>query len=163
MLSAERVWGGGGRRSVIQWYTAPVLCHTAQCLLGNNLTSCARHIQAMSREGGKEKGGRGGKEGEEIEDREWWDKEAREKREAEGSGSVWGRGHNQFSSPVSIMSSPVSIDLRIKLLRDLPELQSDRCSGNVGPDVTDMHQAATQSATDPLVTAWLGTTRDPCS
>lgn len=67
------------------WYTAPVLCHTAQCLLGNNLTSCARHIQAMCR-------GRGGREKKkrrwegEREGREWWDKEAREKWEAERSG-----------------------------------------------------------------------------
>lgn len=38
------------------WYTAPVLCHTVQCLLGNNLTSCAQHIQAMSREEGGRRG-----------------------------------------------------------------------------------------------------------
>lgn len=79
------------------------------------------------------------------------------------SGRVKGeRGHNQFSSPVSIMSSPVSIDLRIKLLRDLPELQSDRCPGNASPDVTDTHHTAAQNTTDPFVTAALGTTRNPC-
>ena len=89
----------------------------------------------------------------------------REKREAEGSGSVSGRvkgerGHNQFSSPVSVMSSPVSIDLRIKLLRDLPELQPDRCPGNAGPVDTDMHCAASQNTTNPFVTASVGTTRN---
>lgn len=145
-------WGvGGGIGSVSSWYTAPTLCHTAQCLLGNNLTSCARHIQARRRKGswgGREKGGG-------AERKEWWDKETGEKRrKAEGSGSVRGRikgerGHNQFSWPISIMSSPVSIDLRINLWRDFPELQSDRCVANVAPDVTDTHQTHSQNTADP--------------
>lgn len=84
----------------------------------------------------------------------------------EGSGGVSGRvkgerGYNQFASPISIMSSPVSIDLRIKLLRDLPELQSDQCTSSVGPDVTDMHHTVPQNTTDPSVTALQGTTH-PC-
>lgn len=148
---AER--GGGG--SVIQWYTAPVLCHTAQCLLGNNLTSCARHIQAMSREGARggrkeKKKGEWGMEGEEIEGRESdgtkrWGRGERERGE---------RAHNQFSGPVSIMSSPVSIDLRIKLLRDHPELLSDRCSGKRWPGC----RRHAQNTSDPSPT-----TGDPCS
>lgn len=132
------------------WYTAPVLCHTAQCLLGNNLTSCARHIQAMCRGGGGREKKKRRWEGE-REGREWWDKEAREKWEAERSGRERERGRNQFSSPVSIMSSPVSLDLRIKLLRDLPELQFNRCSGNVYPDVTDTCHTAAQNITNPSV------------
>lgn len=112
----------------------------------------------MSGEGGREK---------EIEGREWWDKEARETREAERSASEWVRGkemeggegeretgHNQF-----IMSSPVNIDLRIKLLRDLPELQSDQCWRNVGPHVTQAHHTGRSKTQD-----WpLQDHRDPCT
>lgn len=57
----------------------------------------------------------------------------------------------RFSHPVSIMSSPVNTDLRIKLLRDLPELKSNRCSGNVYPDVTDRCHTAAQNIIDPSV------------
>lgn len=60
------------------------------------------------------------------------------------------------------MSSPVSIDLRIKLLRDFPELQSDRCPGNIGPDATDTHHTAAQNTSDPFVITSLGTPREPC-
>lgn len=152
---------GRGRRSVIRWYTAPVRCHTAQCLLGNNLTSCARHIQAMSREGGKERGGGEGDGRQRVTGQ-------REKRGARGSGSrrVKGeRGRDQFSSPISIMSSPVSIDLRIKLLRDLPELQADRCPDVAGPDVTDTRGTVAQNTTDPFVTSslWMHTLKRPHS
>ncbi|KAM7406222.1 hypothetical protein PAMP_000611 [Pampus punctatissimus] len=93
----------------------------------------------MSREGGR-RIKRGGVVVVRKQDTEARERGEGEEREAQGRGSVNGRvkaerGHNQFSSPNSIMSSPVSIDLRIKLLRDLRELQSDQCSGNVGPDV----------------------------
>lgn len=49
------------------------------------------------------------------------------------------------------MSSPVNTDLTIKLLRDLPELKSNRCSGNIYPDVTDRCHTATQNIIDPSV------------
>lgn len=71
---------------------------------------------------------------------------ARKEKETEG----WGWGGNQFSTPVSTMSSPVSTNLRIKLLRDLPELQYDQYSGNVYPDLTDVCHGVTLNTTHPF-------------
>lgn len=56
---------------------------------------------------------------------------------------------NQFSTPVSIMSSPVIADLRIKLLRELPELQYDQYSGNIYPELTDVCHGVTLNTTRP--------------
>lgn len=73
---------------------------TQQCLLGCNVM-CVHYIQAkryggVEKEGGRKRQSDGMKRGVEREERE--------------------RGHNQFADPISIMSSPVSIDLRRKLL-----------------------------------------------
>lgn len=107
----------------------------------------------MCREGGREEKKGGGREKEKAESdgtkrrgRSERPREVEEREERERE-----RGRNQFSSPVSIMSSPVSLDLRIKLLRDLPELQFNRCSGNVYPDVTDTCHTAAQNITNPSV------------
>lgn len=82
---------------------------------------------------------RGEKEG-----RDGWSE--KEKR-AGGAGVGW--GDDQFSTPVSIMSSPVRTDLRIKLLRELPELRCDQYSGNVYPDLTDVCHRVTLNMTRP--------------
>lgn len=79
------------------------------------------------------------------ESREWWERDR--KKETGGGG---GREGDQFSTPVSIMSLPVSTDSRIKLLRDLPELQYDQYSGNVYPDLTDVCHGVTSNMTRPV-------------
>lgn len=90
--------------------------------------------------------------------RRWLDGEGKKKAETDGArkkkkepeGRGWeGVGDDQFSTPVSIMSSPVRTDLRIKLLRDLPELRCDRYSGNVYPDLTDVCHRVTLNMTRP--------------
>lgn len=77
-----------------------------------------------------------GKEG-----REWW--EWRRERRGGAAGE-----DDQSSGLFSIMSSPVSIDIRIKLLRDLPGLQCDQY-GNVYPDVTNVFHRVTLNMTRP--------------
>lgn len=57
------------------------------------------------------------------------------------------------------MSLPVGIHLRIKLLRDLPELQSDHCPASVGPDAADMHHTIPKNTIDTFVTESLRTTQ----
>lgn len=84
----------------------------------------------------------------------WWLDGEGGKAENDGSekekrGRRVGVGGDQFSTPVSTMSLPVSTNLRIKLLRDLPELHYDRYSGNVYPDLTDMCHGVTLNTTHP--------------
>lgn len=100
-------FGGGGVSSTFSYQerSKRLGLVTAPRLLGNNLTS---RSQTMTRWKG-EKEGRDG----------WSEKEKR-------AGGAGVGGDDQFSTPVSIMSSPVRTDLRIKLLRDLPELRCNQ-------------------------------------